>query len=343
MRAELDREWESNRDPHSFWEIAENMPIRRALAGESSELYDCWRASGITAANRELFDWSPDSNDRGLRGFGLIQAQFDRLPWLSKALAAEDIRRAKQDGSHTGLVTIQNTSWLDGDLSLLRAAHDFGMRMAQITYNTMNIFGCGCTERVDAGLSAAGVRLVQAMKAIGMIVDVSHCGPRTTLDACRVSEVPIVASHTSARAVYTHARGKDDDVLEAIAATGGVIGIYAVPYFLSAAERPSIEAMLDHLDHVLHVVGPEHVGIGTDRPFQLPLDVVQNQAAAVGQARGFRPQDRINSVYPNLVGFDDYRDFPNITRGLVARGYSDETIVAILGGNFVRVFEQICG
>src|SRR3546814_7303762 len=118
------------------------------------------------------------------------------------------------------------------------------------TYNSMTTGGVGCTERVDAVLSLHGVNVVDRCNSIGIIVDTSHCGHDTTLDACRVSRKPVTANHTAAKAVFDHARGKSDDCLKAIADTGGVIGIVAVPAFLTDQPDPTISIMLDHIDYV---------------------------------------------------------------------------------------------
>src|SRR5207253_1958845 len=134
--------------------------------------------------------------------------------------------------------------------------------------------GVGCTERVDAGLSNFGLQVVERCNQLGVIVDTSHCGRLTTLDACRASRTPVIANHASARAVHAHVRGKSDEELDAIAASGGLIGVVAVPFFL-AGGHPTIEAMLDHIDYIAGRVGWRHVGIGTDWPLQAPHDLLQ--------------------------------------------------------------------
>ena len=151
----------------------------------------------------------------------------------------------------------------------------------------------------------------------------------------------MVASHTSAAAVYEVDRSKTDEELHALAETGGMIGIYAVPFFLAPDEGVTIEAMLDHVDYVAKLVGWQHVAIGTDWPLMADTATLERVFMPWTQEIGFRPEHNIG--IENLVGFDDYRDFPNITRGLVARGYEDEQIKGILGENFLRVFEEVCG
>jgi membrane dipeptidase len=154
--------------------------------------------------------------------------------------------------------------------------------------------------------------------------------------------MPVNANHTAAQGVYFHARGKSDDALRAIAATGGVIGVVAVPAFLTSHAAPSIEHMLDHIDYIVSLVGWQHVAIGTDWPLQAPVRLLRAILSTENKAVGFRDEDRLD-VTRRLAGLDDCRDLPNITRGLVKRGYSDEQIRGILGENALRVFGEICG
>jgi membrane dipeptidase len=308
------------------------------LRGECSDFKECWDGSGLTGANRQA---PVTFTEKTARSWGLTTAQFDTFPWLIKALTAEDIRRAKREGKHAGYVTNQNAGEIGSNLELLDALYNMGMRMIQLTYNQLNGIGAGCTERTDAGVSHFGVKMIQRMNELGIIVDTGHCGRQTTLDACDISKKPVVASHTSAAGVYNVDRGKSDEELRAIAGTGGVIGVYAVPFFLAPGEGVTVEAMLDHIDYIATLVGWQHVAIGTDWPLSGSKEAVRRLDTG-GLEVGFRPEHNLDSA-TNLIGFDDYRDFPNFTRGLVKRGYDDEQIRGIIGGNFVRVFEQICG
>jgi membrane dipeptidase len=214
--------------------------------------------------------------------------------------------------------------------------------MIMLTYNTMNFLGGGCSERVDAGASRAGARLIAQMNELGIIVDTGHCGRQTTLDACRLSGKPVVASHTAARAVFECDRGKSDEELRALADTGGVIGLVTNPQFLGPRRKTDMGTWLDHMDHIVRVAGWEHAAIGTDWPMSLPKSALRTAHARFVEDTGWPVADP-TIFCDNLVGFDDYRDLPNITRGLVKRGYSDIQIRGILGENFLRVFEEVCG
>ncbi|MBX3068934.1 MAG: membrane dipeptidase [Thermomicrobiales bacterium] len=314
------------------------MPVRMAVDCDFPEFERCWKDSGITAGNRQI---DGDHIGESFEHFALAQAQFDRLPWLLKATTAGDFRRAKAEGKCAGFVSTQNTIDIGTDLDRLDQYYDMGMRMIQLTYNSVNFVAGGCTDRVDCGVTDFGVKFIKRMNDLGMIVDISHCGRQTTLDACALSTAPVVASHTSADGLYRHDRAKSDEELKAIAASGGYIGVYLVSMFLSGKQVSTIEDFLDHVDYIANLIGPEFVGIGSDWPMQAPEWGVQRLAEWVLDI-GFRPEHGVGALV-NVRGFDDYRDFPNITRGLVSRGYSDDQISGILGENFLRVFEHVCG
>src|SRR5262249_20824962 len=160
-----------------------------------------------------------------------------------------------------------------------------------------------------------------------------------TLDACRVSRRPVSASHTAARGVFAHPRGKRDEELEAIADTGGVVGVVAIPAVLSAGKSPDIHHMLDHIDYIARRVGWQHVALGSDWPLQAPDSVIREVLQSEdAKSRGQDPAR--SDVTRRLKGFDDCRDLPNVTRGLVKRGYDDVQIRGILGENALRMFAE---
>jgi membrane dipeptidase len=337
MEEEVKAEYEKTRDADKAFGLAIQQPIRMAVKGEFPQFEGWWRESGITGGNRQL---DMDSMAGAVESMALATLQFDHFDWLEKALTAEDIRRIKQEGKQAGFITAQNTVALGQNLENLNLFHDFGIRMIQLTYNSMNFVGAGCTERTDAGVSSYGVKFIERMNALGILVDTGHSGRQTTLDACEISSAPVVASHSCAEAVSGHARGKSDQELEAIARTGGVIGVVVVPTFLVREGDATMNDFLDHVDYIARKVGWQHVGIGTDWPMSLPPFCLRLLAEEIAPAIGFRPQDRI-PMLETVIGFEDYRATINVTRGLVARGYTNEQIKGILGENWMRVIEQV--
>jgi membrane dipeptidase len=324
----------------SFDRLAEALfwPYELSRSGSSHLIRDWLVSSGVTCITHDIPVY--DGRQAELRRWDELAARYDALPWLRYVTNTAEIRQAKRDRVIASYAFWQPFIPTVYESSALDRAHEKGLRSFMLTYNWMDRIGVGCTERVDAGLSTFGVEVVRRCNEIGIVVDVSHCGPLTTLDACRHSKEPVNANHTAARAVYAHARAKSDQALRAIADTGGVIGVVALPFFLSGEPRPTIEHMLDHIDYIAALVGWQHVALGTDWPMQAPDDVLQEALGAEARTVGFREEDRFD-VTRRLIGFDDCRDLPNITRGLVKRGYGDEQIRGILGENALRVFAEV--
>ncbi len=313
-----------------------------AAEGLIPEYKQCWFDSGITAGNRQITGGlESGALEESIKWIVTAQRQFDSFDWLIKATKGEHIRQAKKAGKCAGFITSQDTHWLGRNLDNLVMMYRFGLRVVQLTYNMHNNVGAGCTERNDAGISNFGVEFIQKMNELGIIVDTGHTGRQSTLDACEISKAPVIASHTTCKAISGHARGKDDYTLETIAQTGGVIGICVIPQFLNQEkEQPDLNDFLDHIDHVVRLVGVDHVGIGTDWPMNMPEFVQEMMATQVAPTIGFRKQDKIPGI-ETLVGFERYPKAINITRGLVSRGYSDEEIRLILGENWLRVIKQV--
>lgn len=314
-------------------------------------------ATGGFPSYRELFDATGATT--GILQSVLLDEQWvrragdalvrctDGLPWLHPVRKASDITAAHDAGEHALWGQCQITMLRPGELELVDLAHELGvLHTADLAYNRMTFIGTGCTERYDAGLSHFGLQFVERCNDVGVVVDTAHSGRQTTLDACAASRHPVLATHTSAKALYDCDRAKTDEELVAIAGTGGVVGIYAVPFFLAppSERRPTVELVLDQVEYVAGLVGWEHVGLGTDWPASDPFHLLGAEFKAQVEEglrqNGFRPEHHVD-VEQALEGFADYRDLVNISRGLVARGCTDEQVRAVLGGNVLRVFEEV--
>lgn len=252
--------------------------------------------------------------------------------------SAEDLATVHGSGRAGILIGLQNSSHFRTPDDV-RTFHQLGQRVSQLTYNSRNMIGNGSTERVDGGISDFGVAIVEAMNEVGMAVDVSHSGDRTTLDACEVSRAPVLYTHSNARALNPgHPRCKTDEAIRRMAATGGVMGITGVRNFVTPEEPTTIEHYLDHFDHVRDLIGVEHLGIGSDIDLHgyddMPPDEYAQLKAGYKGSYAFREKIDIDEIaHPKRV-FD-------VTDGLIRRGYTDEHIRGILGGNFQRVLGEI--
>ena len=214
-----------------------------------------------------------------------------------------------------------------------------GQRVSQLTYNSRNLIGNGSTERRDEGISDFGVSIIERMNKVGMAVDVSHCGDRTTLDAFEISKKPVLITHSNSRIVAGgHPRDKTDEAIKKVGANGSVMGITGVRMFVKATEPTTIEDALDHFDHVRDLIGAEHLGVGSDIDLygydSMPPELNKRLRAGYKGSYGFREKIDIDGLNHPKRMFD-------LTEGLIRRKYSDADIQGILGGNFARVLKQI--
>ena len=202
---------------------------------------------------------------------------------------------------------------------------------------TQNLIGAGCLEPRDAGLSAFGRDVVRELNACGVAVDLSHCGPRTTLEAIEASSKPVLFTHANARALVDNPRNKTDEALLALAAGGGVVGAVAFRSFLAPLTREAtLDDLLDQIEYLVELLGPDHVGLGTDFTEGRPEGFLE-------RAFGRNAPPGVTPDWPWVgpVGFRAVDDFPNVTAGLLARGFDELTVRKILGENFLRVFEEV--
>ena len=234
------------------------------------------------------------------------------------------------------------------ELRYIRIFFQLGIRMMHLTYNRRNMIGDGCAEPANAGLSDFGRRVVEEMNKQGVIVDCAHSGWQTSLEAAQLSRRPMVASHSACAALRHHHRGKPDPVIRAIADTGGYIGICAVPAFLGG--KGTIVDLLDHIDHVARNFGADHVAIGTDTAYTPPR-MSEEWQKIPGQGRQrprwesfWWPNDPVSQPEWNQshqLQSLAWTNWPLFTVGLVQRGYSDDDIRKIIGGNMLRVAQAV--
>ncbi len=252
------------------------------------------------------------------------------------ATTAAGIERARSEGRIGVVMGFQGSDMLRGDESLLPVFHELGVRIVQLAYNQRTWAGDGCTERTNCGLSLFGIRLVEALNRLRMMVDCSHTGENTTLDAIEASSAPVVVSHTNVRALCDNPRGVSDRVIDAIAAKGGVLGVTSFAYFLNKDGPATLDHYLDHIDYLVRRVGVEHVGVGLDliegRVYEPPLDPIL-----------FKPEAYPPLPWKYAKGLESIAEISNVTRGLLERDYPLESIRKIMGGNWLRIYRDVWG
>jgi membrane dipeptidase len=276
---------------------------------------------------------------RSMNEFGRFMKEIDKHPDFMPALCTQDFLDAKKQGKQALMFQLEPQSF-GRNVDRADIAYGLGIRMALLVFNTRNYVGDGCGERTNAGLSYLGLELVERMNELGMLIDLSHCGIQTTLDAIEASKDPVMCNHVGARVLYPRMkRLKTDEELLALAAKGGIAGVSAIPNQLSGNAAQGIEDMLNHIDYIVKLIGVDHVAIGLDIVFGDHVEYHRRAAKTTFKL------DYIGQGLdaPYMYGIESPEEWPNITRGLVSRGYTDEEIKKILGGNALRVIKEVVG
>jgi len=259
--------------------------------------------------------------------------------------SVEDIYKAKKGNKLGILFHFQGSAPFETDLNSIEVYHRLGVRMVQLCYNVKDFVGDGCAERTDCGLSEFGVKVIGELNRLGIVVDCSHTGYRTTMDAIEVSKKPVIVSHGNARSVCDSFRNLRDDQIKAIAQKGGVVGLVGYPDFVTKKRKPTLEDLLDHADYIARLVGVEHISVGIDY-FEGMAGVANDKDAKalydqMVDAGVWNPRDYGPPPFYFPEGIEMPDKLSNLSGGLLKRGYSEEDVKKILGLNLVRVFEEV--
>lgn len=303
----------------------------------SREVFESMRAGGITAANCTVAIW--EGFDEGMANV----AAFDR--WLGehddvvrRVRTVDDVRAAKAEGRVGVVLGWQNVSPLEDDLRRLILFRDLGLRVVQLAYNTQNAVGAGCYETRDSGLSDYGRDVVAELNRLGIAIDLSHVGRLTAREATLASTQPVAFTHVCPAALKEHPRNRDDDELRLVAERGGIVGVTPFPWFL---REPTLAAFLDAVEHVIGVVGEEHVGIGTDFTEGHGDAFVEwiMRDKGYGRLLTATPLAALRVVMPE--GLERLSEWPSLTLAMEQRGWAEERIMRLLGGNWLRFFDDV--
>ena len=329
-------------------DASEDMSMTRYVTDEAErdEYLNAWSASGVTCIVQNSGE---EGNDplRLLKRLSRFTYVTDHLrEQVSKAATAEQILATKQSNKHCLCMTTNGVplvqQWVSAvdEMRYMRPFYELGVRMMHLTYNRRNPIGDGCGEANDAGLSDFGRQVVAHLNRTGIIADCAHSGLKTSLDAAKTSSKPMVASHSCVAALNQHIRAKTDEVIKAIADTGGVIGICCIGHFLGGSQ--DIAVFLNHVDYVVKRFGVDHVAIGTDIAYASRLKPNDAKLPARGPQRDRWEQlwpagSRSAPLNPRAFASMAWTNWPLFTVGLVQKGYSDVDIQKIIGGNMLRV------
>jgi len=313
-----------------------NPPLDGAMVRNAVE-------SGITAVNLTCSGGTFSGTVQNIANW---LDRIERFPTAFRQVrTVDDLMDAKESGRLGIVLGFQDTTPFEGELDPIETFLKLGVKVTQLTYNVRNLVGDGCLEAANGGLTRYGHSVVERMNEVGMIVDLSHCGQRTTAEGIAASAEPVAITHSGCSAVAEHPRSKRDNELRALADNGGVIGIYLMP-FLTPGRVATLEDLLDHIEHALDVCGVDHVGIGSDLS-TTPIDGSEDYWSAHREfvagriARGVAAPNEDPEILFTVEGANSHRRMEIIADGLAGRGHRDDVIEKVLGLNWLRLFREV--
>jgi membrane dipeptidase len=321
--------------------------------GTRPQPWELQRQAGVTALNATV----TGSLNHSAFGNNLPEVCFQNITRnlsyvsansndLMVVTTVDDIRRCKRENKVGLIFHFQGVPWVP-DISWIELFIRIGVKVMQLTYNPANPYASGCGEREDRGLTYVGRQVIREMNRCGALVDLSHLGHRSAMETLEASTKPVVLSHSNCFSVCPSPRNAKDDLIKAVAQTGGFVGmaVFAPMVGDGSDHFPTLDDYFKHVDYAVNLVGIDHVALGTDslnpgdgdfftwmwctRHFDMLPPAMQ------------KPPYFGKHLYHSVEGYNDIRDLPKITEGLVKRGYSQEKIHKFLGGNMLRVLEQV--
>lgn len=306
---------------------------------QDAEVLQRIHRGGVTAVNATIAAWHNMPETIRLIA-DLIPHFGQHCDLVMRVNTVADIAKAKAAGKVGIILGFQDSRPLEDNLNLLAVYHALGVRIIQLTYNECNLVGCGCLAPEDQGLTEFGRAVIAEMNRLGMLVDLSHCGPRTTLEAIEVSTQPVAITHSNPRARCDHPRNKTDDVIRALGARGGVIGAVSFPAMVTGKLEATLDDLIAMIDYLVELVGVDHVGVGADFMEKMPQEILMKVLAA---GREGPPPPEVLKLFQGvaMTGLESASAFANITSALLARGYSESDTKKIMGENWLRLYEQV--
>ncbi|KUJ77158.1 membrane dipeptidase [Ruegeria profundi] len=271
---------------------------------------------------------------------------FEQFPDLIfQGRTAADVRLAQETGRTAIFFGSQNPSCMEDDIGLIEILHTLGLRFMQLTYNNQSLLASGCYEDDDTGLTRMGREVVAEMNRVGLVVDMSHSGERSTLEAIEHSSRPITISHANPSSWHKALRNKSDTVLKALAESGGMLGFSVYPHHLKDGSACTLQDYCDMVARTADLMGVHNIGIGTDLCQDQPDSIVEWMRVGRWTKRiDYGEGSAAEPGFPEMPSwFADNRDFGNIRAGLRTAGMDDAEVDAVMGGNWLRFFEQSFG
>ncbi len=330
--------------PNDFADLAEYRRQGRDWTGYAGmarsgldAVFDCLMDGTATITSKAGWKWDDIIYDLGMRLSDIAHQDF-----IVRGETTEDIRRAKANGQIAFVASLEAATAIENEVDRLDILYGLGIRSSGIAYSEANSLGSGLREARDGGLTEFGKQAVRRMNKLGILIDVSHSGDQTSLDTIAASDKPIVITHAGARALWNTKRMKPDEVITACAKKGGIIAIEAAPHttLTKAHPRHNIESYMEHFEYCVKLVGIDHVAFGPDTLFgdHVGLHHYFARQLSIKAAHGQQDFQEVEFV----DGIENPGEaFPNIVRWLVKHSYSDGDIAKAIGGNLMRVLEEV--
>ena len=330
-----------------FVDLHSDLPLallKRRFDGVEGSLRDEWlpklRAGGVDVVVCAVYIDSLFLPEMALRrAVQLVDALTEEIALcpdqIELAHSGAEIERINGESKIAALLAFEGAEPLGQDLSALRLFHRLGLRMLSFAWMRRTAFGDGAWENGSGGgLTRLGRAAVREMDRLGIVVDVSHASDRTTWDIIETATGPVIASHSNARSVLDHPRNLSDDMIRAIAASGGVVGVVAVAGYI-ARDEPSVSRWVDHIDYLVHLAGIDHVAIGCDFYDDIEAMGASHDIAAWG------PPGGLGALA--VAGMRSWENLPALTDELLRRGYTESDLRQISRDNALRVFTETIG
>lgn len=312
---------------------------------DSPTVYKSLHDGGVTAFNATVATW--DNFRETLDNIAAWPPRFrEYADILTQVRTVDDILQAKKDGKVGVILGFQNASPIENHLDRLTLFHALGVRIIQVTYHEGNLLGSGCYEREDYGLTNFGVDAIQEMNRLGILIDLSHVGLRTTMDAIELSEKPVAVTHANVKPYYDVPRNKTHEAVKLLAEKGGVVGATCIVGFLRTGTESTLEDYIDAIDDMVERVGIDHVGIGTDFTQDQPesfwryINAQQGTSFPLKAIAGRTPTSMADQIhYPK--GLETPDKLPSLAEALMKRGYKSIDTAKLLGDNWLRLFREV--
>ena len=310
---------------------------------DSPAVFQSLSSGGATAINATIATWENFQETLAhIAGWGERFEQYRGT--LLQVRTVDDIARAKREELVGVILGFQNASPIENDLARLAIFKQLGVGVIQVTYHERNLLGNGCFERTDEGLSNFGLDAVIEMNRVGILIDLSHVGERTTLETIEHSVKPVSCTHANAKSYYDVPRNKADEALKLLAEKGGVVGATAITTFLRTGISSTLEDYVDAIDYMVELIGIDHVGIGTDFTQDQPKPFwryINSQQGTKFPSTFIDPEVQFDEMQLYPLGLETPDEMPNVAEALLRRGYGPDDVAKILGGNWLRLFREV--